>query len=103
MFNSLNSFLRYYISATQPGTGRDPYYIVIPDAAQIRTTSFTPVSIALNSEKNAYFSASLSPLCGYYLLSYEGPDVPWQKLVDVDDIGQCQSNYFSQRQFSKWF
>ncbi|GJJ11530.1 hypothetical protein Clacol_005763 [Clathrus columnatus] len=76
----------YYLSATQPGTGRDPYYVTIPDVTQLTsTTVFTPVSIALDSEKGAYYGASLSPFCGYYLLNYNGPGIPWQKLVDVDD------------------
>lgn len=32
-----------------------------------------------------YYSASFSTGAGYYLLSYAGPDVPWQKVKKVTD------------------
>ncbi|KAJ1567703.1 hypothetical protein HK405_005055, partial [Cladochytrium tenue] len=35
--------------------------------------------------KVGFYSASFSPAAGYYLLTYEGPDVPWQKVIGVDD------------------
>jgi hypothetical protein len=30
-----------------------------------------------------YFDVSLSPGGGYYVLSYKGPDVPWQRVVSA--------------------
>lgn len=32
-----------------------------------------------------YYSASFSTGAGYYLLSYAGPDVPWQKVKKAND------------------
>ncbi|KAJ3330231.1 hypothetical protein HDU76_006156 [Blyttiomyces sp. JEL0837] len=32
-----------------------------------------------------YYDVSFSPGCSYYLLSYRGPDVPFQKLIGVED------------------
>jgi dipeptidyl aminopeptidase len=32
-----------------------------------------------------YYSASFSTGAGYYLLSYQGPEVPWQKVKKVTD------------------
>ena len=33
----------------------------------------------------SHYSASFSPQAGFYLLSYEGPNIPWQRLIKVDD------------------
>lgn len=42
-----------------------------------RPTALTDTSVA------SYYSASFSPGAGFYLLSYEGPNVPFQKLIEV--------------------
>jgi dipeptidyl aminopeptidase len=36
-------------------------------------------------EEHAYYSASFSPKSGYYILNYEGPDVPTTVVKKVDD------------------
>jgi hypothetical protein len=38
----------------------------------------------------SYYSASFSPNAGFYLLTYDGPDVPYQKLIKVGN--ECASN-----------
>lgn len=37
---------------------------------------------------DGYHRTSFSPFAGFYVLSYEGPGVPWQKLVKVGDEGE---------------
>jgi dipeptidyl aminopeptidase len=32
-----------------------------------------------------YYDVSFSSMGGFYLLSYNGPSTPWQKLVKVED------------------
>ena len=39
------------------------------------------------AEQEAYYSTSFSPEAGFYLLSYKGPGVPYQKVVHVGDEG----------------
>jgi dipeptidyl aminopeptidase len=52
-----------------------------------RPTAVTDTSVA------SYYSASFSPEAGFYLLSYEGPGVPFQKVIKVGD--ECRSNLIS--------
>jgi dipeptidyl aminopeptidase B len=33
--------------------------------------------------QSGYYTASFSPQAGYYVLSHEGPSVPWQKVAHV--------------------
>ena len=33
------------------------------------------------------YSADFSPEAGFYLLSYEGPKIPWQRVVKTNDKG----------------
>src|SRR5690348_9504512 len=35
--------------------------------------------------QQGYYTASFSTGAGYYLLSYRGPDVPWQKVKKISD------------------
>ena len=52
-----------------------------------RPTALTDTSVA------SYYSASFSPQAGFYLLSYEGPSVPFQTVIKVGD--ECGSNLVS--------
>ncbi|KAG7094398.1 hypothetical protein E1B28_007998 [Marasmius oreades] len=36
-------------------------------------------------EEQAYFSTDFSPEAGFYVLSYAGPNVPWQRIVKTGD------------------
>lgn len=33
----------------------------------------------------SFYSASFSPQAGFYLLSYQGPDIPWQRIIQAGD------------------
>jgi dipeptidyl aminopeptidase/acylaminoacyl peptidase len=35
-------------------------------------------------------SASFSPKAGFYLLSYDGPNVPWQRVIKTNDTSACR-------------
>lgn len=56
-----------------------------------RPTPVTDTSVA------SYYSASFSPSAGFYLLSYEGPGVPFQKVIKAGE--ECGSNLIS----DAWF
>ena len=39
------------------------------------------------SAEPSHYATSFSPGAGFYLLSYEGPNIPWQRVVKTDDEG----------------
>ena len=61
-----------------------------PEAVE-RPVALTDTSVA------SYYSASFSPEAGFYLLSYEGPGVPFQKVIKIGD--ECGSDPIS----DAWF
>ncbi|KAJ3021258.1 hypothetical protein HKX48_008887 [Thoreauomyces humboldtii] len=36
------------------------------------------------ADNTGWYSATFSPGCGYYVLDYQGPDVPWSRVIKVD-------------------
>jgi dipeptidyl aminopeptidase len=38
--------------------------------------------------KPSYYSVSFSPEAGYYVLGYQGPNIPWQKLFSANDTSE---------------
>ena len=81
----------YFRAASPTSIERNIYSIHVPiDAhseAVERPTALTDTSVA------SYYSASFSPEAGFYLLSYEGPEVPFQKVIKIGD--ECGSNLIS--------
>ena len=73
----------YFTAASPTSIERNIYSIHVPidtdSAAVKRPTPLTDTSVA------SYYSASFSPGAGFYLLSYQGPSVPFQKLIKVGD------------------
>ncbi|GAA5973880.1 hypothetical protein JCM21900_004734 [Sporobolomyces salmonicolor] len=83
-----------YFIAAKPSIERHLYSVPLPSherlaelaAAQASGTTGLPPPIALtNTNARGYYSASFSPFAGVYQLNYEGPSMPWQKLIKVDD------------------
>ena len=48
----------------------------------------TPLALTDTSSLGQY-SASFSPGAGFYLLSYNGPNVPWQRVIKTNDMSEC--------------
>jgi len=73
----------YFRAASPTSIERNIYSVHVPidahSTAVERPVALTDTSVA------SYYSASFSPNAGFYLLSYEGPDVPFQKLIKVGD------------------
>lgn len=63
--------LVYFLSTRHHSTSRHLYSV------SYTTGVVTPL---VNDQEAAYYSASFSPAGGYYLLSYEGPNVPYQEM-----------------------
>ncbi|GJJ79193.1 dipeptidyl aminopeptidase B [Entomortierella parvispora] len=68
--------LVFYISTEKSSVERHLYSV---DMASTTRRALTDV------EQPGYYSTSFSTGAGYYLLSYRGPDVPWQKVKKSDD------------------
>jgi dipeptidyl-peptidase 4 len=68
--------LIYYSATTHHSTERHLYKV------NWRDGSITPL---VDDEVSAYWSASFSSEGGYYILSYLGPDVPYQELYASND------------------
>lgn len=69
----------YYVAA-RPSIDRHLYSAQIPDS--LSGSEFEITSQALTDDaRPAYNVISMSPGSGYYLLSYLGPDIPWQRVI----------------------
>ncbi|KAG0077163.1 hypothetical protein BGZ90_007622 [Linnemannia elongata] len=68
--------LVYYISTEKASTERHLYSVAMDTTER---KAMTDVS------QQGYYTASFSTGAGYYLLSYRGPDVPWQKVKKISD------------------
>ena len=69
----------------QYGIGRSLLSIPIPVGAAQQELVDPTVLAWDDASIPSHYSASFSPQAGFYLLSYEGPNVPWQRLIKVDD------------------
>lgn len=67
--------LVYYRSTAFHSTSRHVYSV------SYTTGEITPL---VDDTQPAYYSASFSPAGGFYLLSYQGPDVPYQDLYSTN-------------------
>lgn len=78
--------------AANPSTDRHLYSAALPNVTAIEQ-GFEPELVAMTDiTRPGYFGVSFSPGGGYYVLSYRGPDVPYQKLhqsrpADEDETG----------------
>ncbi|KNE96155.1 hypothetical protein PSTG_10573 [Puccinia striiformis f. sp. tritici PST-78] len=81
-----------YFVAANPSMERHLYSVKLPtktEFAQLKTSqsdnsdlekTLTPITSGVG-----FYGVSFSGSAGFYLLSYNGPSVPWQKLVKVGD------------------
>ena len=75
---------RYY-TAAYPSIDRHVYAETLPSTDNL--ADFKPNPIAITDSANpGYFEVSFSPGARYYVLSYRGPKVPWQRMVEATDI-----------------
>lgn len=75
----------YFLAAT-PSTERHLYQAHLPHEAGDsagNVTALTDIGVP------GYHAVSFSPRAGFYVLNYQGPDIPRQTLVTVDEPGPC--------------
>ncbi|KDN43364.1 hypothetical protein RSAG8_06148, partial [Rhizoctonia solani AG-8 WAC10335] len=78
--------LIYFQAAKHSSIARGVYSVSLPSTLTSRAPVPKPAEpVALTDDSTlSWYSASFSPQGGYYVLNYDGPAVPWQKVVGVD-------------------
>lgn len=81
----------YFVAARPTPALRNAYYVELPDW-QASASSRTPATYTLKEpmpltdvSKPGSYDVRFDPKGAYYVLDYQGPDVPYQKVVGVDD------------------
>ncbi|KAJ1026339.1 hypothetical protein NDA16_002426 [Ustilago loliicola] len=78
----------YFVAARPTPALRNVYYVELPDWKQSASADDykvkEPVALTDVSKPGSY-DVSFDPKGAYYALNYQGPDVPYQKVVGVDD------------------
>lgn len=80
--------------AANPSIDRYLYSSTIPHTTNIIGYDPSPVALT-DPDAPGYYEVSFSPGSKYYVLSYKGPQVPWQRLKQVaqaeeTDEGECR-------------
>ncbi|KAL0954070.1 hypothetical protein HGRIS_005220 [Hohenbuehelia grisea] len=76
--------LVYFLAANPSSIERHLYSVPLPTINKVETVEPTPLT---DITKQSSYGVDFSPEAGFYLLSYEGPSIPWQKVVQVDNKG----------------
>ncbi|KAJ7272564.1 dipeptidyl aminopeptidase [Mycena haematopus] len=77
----------YFEAATPLSTSRHLYSVPLPSLNPTANEKprITPPTALTDASEGAYYSADFSPQAGFYLLSYLGPGIPNQKVVEAAD------------------
>jgi len=64
--------------------------VPIPTIATISSHVPAEPLLLTNTKEDelGYFSTDFSPEAGFYLLTYQGPNTPWQRIVMVNNTGE---------------
>ncbi|RDB18477.1 putative dipeptidyl-aminopeptidase B [Hypsizygus marmoreus] len=81
----------YFRAASPSSIERNIYAVTLPQS--ISPKAVEPIALT-DVTKPSYYAASFSPGAGFYLLDYQGPDIPWQKIVQA---GNSTFDYFLSR------
>ena len=83
--NQLKTHLYYpfsYFVAAKPSIERHIFSVPIPT---ISSEEFVEPKALTDVTKPSYYSAKFSPQAGFYVLSYQGPNTPWHKIIQTDN------------------
>ncbi|KAF8493019.1 dipeptidyl aminopeptidase [Russula emetica] len=86
----LEKGLVYFQAANPSSIDRNIFSISLPLDGNLKFTDAaptpppTPLALTDTSTLGKY-STSFSPRAGFYLLSYDGPNVPWQRVIKTND------------------
>ncbi|CAK5273743.1 unnamed protein product [Mycena citricolor] len=77
----------YFEAANPLSTSRHLYSVALPSlnlAATTKPKIAAPIALTDTSE-SAYYSSDFSPEAGFYLLSYNGPGIPTQSVIQANN------------------
>lgn len=77
-------FSSTYMSSIERTIGAAPIPSLLSAVDENRITQLTMLT---DTTTPAWYEASFSPEAGYYLLSYRGPNVPWQSVFSTTQEG----------------
>lgn len=75
----LKNNIVYYVSTEKSSIERHIYSVKLDGSSKTPITDVSSI---------AYYSASFSKKAGYALLSYQGPGIPWQKVISTPSVSQ---------------
>ncbi|KAK7685763.1 hypothetical protein QCA50_011109 [Cerrena zonata] len=73
--------LIYFRAANPSSTERHIYSVPLPTGNSYESAK--PSALTDNASPG-YYDANFSPKAGFYLLNYQGPSVPWQKVIQTE-------------------
>lgn len=73
-----------YFLAANPSTERHLYSAKVPDQISSLAEWQPEMTAMTDTSQPGYYDVSFSPHSGYYSLSYRGPDIPWQRLINTE-------------------
>lgn len=76
---------RYFEAANPSSIERHIYSVPIPTIESPETVE--PIALT-DTLTPSWYDADFSPKAGFYVLSYNGPQVPYQKVLRTDDTGR---------------
>lgn len=79
----LDRNLVYFIATKESSIQRHAYSV------HLDGTGLKPVT---DTSKEGYYSLSFSPGAGYALVSYQGPNIPWQKVISTPSNSERYEN-----------
>jgi len=82
--------LRYFEAANPSSIERHIFSVPIPTISSPETAEPTTLT---DTSKEAWYTSAFSPQAGFYVLSYRGPGVPWQKVMKTNDTSKLRSLY----------
>jgi len=73
----------YFAAANPLSTGRHVYSVALPTEGSAPTGEITALTPVDDDSGMAYYNAAFSPEAGFLLLSYEGPGIPSQRVLEI--------------------
>ncbi|KAI0249668.1 dipeptidyl aminopeptidase [Lactifluus subvellereus] len=80
--------LVYFQAANPSSIGRNIFSIPLPLGGDLKFTDVAPIpklTALTDTSSLGKYSADFSPDAGFYMLSYDGPNVPWQRVIKTND------------------
>ena len=85
-----NKRRRYFQAANPSSIHRNIFSVPLPLDSHFKFTEVEPTlqpTALTDTSVLGHYSADFSPEAGFYLLSYNGPQIPWQRVVKANDTG----------------